>query len=104
LAPVQVPLNDVFEPHSLEIVRLDTSLERGPFREQSLKHAPPTRTTPRYSPITTRVHGLPIGIPASVLGEGEEHGASDLGDKSSLCVRSRDRDQWRRLPQLVVCG
>src|SRR5438128_4594055 len=33
-----------------------------------------TRTTPRYSPISTpKLDGLPFGVPPGVLGEGEEH-------------------------------
>jgi hypothetical protein len=70
-------LNDVLEPRSLEIVRLDTSLGGGPLGQG----AAGTRSArdPDHAAVLAdldldpELGGLPLGIPAGVLGEGEEH-------------------------------
>jgi hypothetical protein len=77
LPPAQFPLGDVLEPGPLEVVGFDAPLGRGSLREQPLEHAPRDPDHPAVlADRDPELHGLPVGIPAAVLGDGEEHGGS----------------------------
>jgi hypothetical protein len=69
-APAEFALGDALEPGSLEIVSLDAPLGGGPLREQPLEHA---LRDPDHAVVLAdldpELHGLPIGIPAGILGE-----------------------------------
>jgi hypothetical protein len=58
----------------LQVVRLNASFGCWPLGEQLLEYAP---RDPDHGAVLAdldpELHGLPLGIPAGVLGEGEEH-------------------------------
>ena len=62
-----------------------------------------TRTTPRYAPISTpELHGPPLGIPAGVLGERENHAASDAKALNHPADRREPMHCQRQLAALFV--
>ena len=71
LTPAQLPLGDALEPGPLEIISLDAPLGRGALREQPLEHPPrhPDHAVV-LADLDPELYGLPLGIPAGVLGEG----------------------------------
>jgi hypothetical protein len=77
LAPVQVPLNDVLEPRSLEIVRLDTSL--GGWAARAVALGTRAARDPDHAAVLAdldpELHGRRLVIPASVLSK-----AKNIGD------------------------
>jgi hypothetical protein len=77
-APAQLPLSDALEAGPLEIVGFDAPLGGGPIGREPLEYAP---RHPDHAAVLAdldpELHGLPLGIPAGDLGEGEEHGDGD---------------------------
>jgi hypothetical protein len=59
----------------LEVVCLDTPLARGRLGEKKLEHAPGNPDDAVvFADLDLELHRLPLGVPACILGEGEEHG------------------------------
>ncbi|HMD62594.1 MAG TPA: GYD domain-containing protein [Stellaceae bacterium] len=77
LAPAELPLGDALEPGSLQVVGLDAALGGGPLGQETLEHPPRhTNETAVLADLDPELHRLPFGIPAGVVGKGEEHAAS----------------------------
>jgi hypothetical protein len=76
----------------LEVVRLDAALGRGTLGKETLKYAPqdPDQAA-LLADLDPELHGLPIGIPAGDLREGEEHGASGSARASFEAFSKRSR-------------
>jgi class 3 adenylate cyclase len=74
LTPANLPLGNALEPRPLEVVCLDASFRRGPLGQEPLKDPArhPDHATV-FADLDTELHGLVLGIPSSILGEGEEH-------------------------------
>jgi hypothetical protein len=74
LTPAKLPLGDALEPRPLKIVCFDASFRGRPLGQEPLKDSP---RYPDYASVfadlDTEFHGLVLGIPSSILGEGEEH-------------------------------
>ena len=74
MTPAQLSLGHSLEARSLQVVRFNATLGRGAFGQQALEH------TPKYphhvvvlANFNAELDSLPLGIPASVIGKGEEH-------------------------------
>jgi hypothetical protein len=65
----QPPLGDALQPGPLEVVGFDAPLGGGPFGQEPLEHPP---RHPDHAAVLAdldpELHGLPLGIPAGVLG------------------------------------
>jgi hypothetical protein len=85
----------MLEPGSLEVVRFDAPFGGGPLWEQPLEHPPrdPDRAA-LFAYLDPEFEGLPLSVPAGVLGEGEEH--RRLRPRSrTFSIRSLLSLQWK---------
>src|ERR1700757_2055923 len=74
LPPAKLSLGNALEPRPLKVVCFDASFRGGPLGQEPLKDPPryPDHATV-FADLDTELHGLVLGVPSGILGEGEEH-------------------------------
>jgi hypothetical protein len=79
LPVAQLAFGDQFEAGPLKMVAFKAPLRRRSLREQTLKDPPADAYNPLIlANLNPEFDGLPVGVPAGVLGESEEHGETSV--------------------------
>jgi hypothetical protein len=74
LTPAQLSLGRSLEARSLQVVRFNTTLGSGGICQQALEHTPKyPHHAVVFANFNAELDSLSLGVPASVIGKGEEH-------------------------------
>jgi hypothetical protein len=74
LTAAQLSLGRSLEARSLQVVRFNATLGRGGIGQQALEHTPKyPHHAVVFANFNAKLDSLPLGIPSSVIGKGEEH-------------------------------